>query len=282
MKVIDFLSSLFKMFNLVAYVEDNGEIQVQPLDDFYQTTEYDITKHIDVEQSNIDVALPFKDIFFKYKDTKTILAEQHFQEIADPPVEWGGEEYTDVKNIEGTTYKVEPDFHHCKFENIVDAATNTTTGIQWGYFVNDNEEAYVGKALLLYINNLSPSVDLSFVSNDARVLIQSFESINMPSNLEDITDETTKNIHFGVEKSEYNNLDAEETLFKRFYQTYIENIFKATNRITKVNAILPISLILNISLSDIIVIADRKYRINALDIDVSTGKTKLELINHYD
>ena len=282
MKVIDFLSSLFKMFNLVAYVEDNGEIQVQPLDDFYQTTEYDITKHIDEEQSNIDVALPFKDIFFKYQDTKTILAEQHFQEIADPPVEWGGEEYTDVKNIEGTTYKVEPDFHHCKFENIVDVATNTTTGIQWGYFVNDNEEAYVGKALLLYINNLSPSVDLSFVSNDARVLIQSSESINMPSNLEDITDETTNNIHFGVEKSEYNNLDAEETLFKRFYQTYIENIFKATNRITKVNAILPISLILNISLSDIIVIADRKYRINALDIDVSTGKTKLELINHYD
>lgn len=281
-KVIDFLSSLFRMFNLVAYVEDNGQIQVQPLDDFYTTTTYDITKHIDVEKSEVNVALPFKDIFFKYKDTKTILAEQHFQEIADPPVEWGGEEYTDIKNIEGTTYKVEPDFHHAKYEKILDAATGASTGIQWGYFVNDNEEAYVGSPLLMYINNLSASVDFSFVANEERVLVQTVSSINMPSNTEDITDETTNNIHFGVEKSEYTNLDAEETLFKRFYQNYIENIFKTTNRIIRVNAILPISLILNISLSDIVVIADRKYRINSMDIDVSTGKTKLELINHYD
>ena len=134
----------------------------------------------------------------------------------------------------------------------------------------------------MYINQKLSDVDLSINNNGVLEEYSSGTFVNMPSNLEDITDETTKNIHFGVEKSEYNNLDAEETLFKRFYQTYIENIFKATNRITKVNAILPISLILNISLSDIIVIADRKYRINALDIDVSTGKTKLELINHYD
>ena len=34
MKIIDFLTGLFKLFNLTAFVE-NDVIQVKPLDDFY-------------------------------------------------------------------------------------------------------------------------------------------------------------------------------------------------------------------------------------------------------
>lgn len=281
MKIIDFLSSLFKMFNLVAYVQDDGKIQVTPLDDYYSTKEQDLSKYIDVESSAINSALPFKEIFFKYKDTKTILADQHLQEIAD--VEWGGIEYTQTGNLDGEIYKVEPDFNHSKYEKILDDADLTNdTGVQWGYFVNDNEDAYLGRPLLLYINNTSPNVDIGFVANTARIQIASSQSINMPCNLETITNNSSNTLHFSVEKNEYTNTDAEESLFKRFYQTYIESVFNEKNRLIKVKAILPIGKIIDISLSDIIVINNRKYRINVMTTNLADGTTDFELINYYD
>ena len=281
-KIIDFLSSLFKMFNLVAYVDDSNKIQVTPLDSFYTENEVDITKYVDVDKSQVNVALPYKEIFFKYEDTKTILAEQHFQEIADPPVEWGGVEYTNSESLSGETYNVKPSFHHAKYENLIDVGGSLgTTNIQVGYFVTDNEEAYLGKPLILYVNRVQPSQSIGFLSRNSRTQITTSTSINMPSNLEDFTDETSNNIHFNAENNEYNAQLAEETLFKRFYQKYIENIFDRNNRLIKVNTILPAGKLIQIELSDVIIIQGMKYRINSMSADLRTGRTEFELINYY-
>ena len=280
MNILDFLSSLFKMFNLVAYVNDAGEIQVQALDDYYTETIHDITKYIDIEESKVDVALPFKEIFFKYKDTKTILANQHLQEISD--VEWGGEEYTDTGNIDGEIYKVEPDFHHAKFEKLIDVSdASNDTGVQFGYFVNDNEEAYLGRPLLMYIDNQSPNVDIGFVANRSRILVGSSLAINMPSNSKLIDNDTSNSLHFDVEFSEYTVTELENSLFSRFYQSYIESVFNSTNRLVKVSAVLPILQTIKIQLSDVIVIQGKKYRINSMTTNLRDGRTKFELINYY-
>ena len=280
MNIIDFLSSLFKMFNLVAYVNDAGEIQVVPLDDFYTETIQDITQYIDVDKSQVDAALPFKEIFFKYKDTKTILANQHLQEISN--VEWGGEEYTDTGNIDGEIYKVEPDFHHAKYEKLIDVSNQSNdTGVQVGYFVNDNEEAYLGRPLLVYINNQSPNVDIGFVANNARILIGSSLSVNMPSNSEVINDDQSNSLHFDVEFSEYTSSELDNSLFSRFYQKYIESVFNSKNRLTKVSAVLPIVKTISIQLSDVIVIQGKKYRINSMTTNLKDGRTEFELINYY-
>ena len=64
-KIIEFLTGLFKMFNLVAYTQEDGTIYVNTLDSFYATsTTYDITKYIDVNTSSVDVALPYREINF--------------------------------------------------------------------------------------------------------------------------------------------------------------------------------------------------------------------------
>ena len=285
MKIIDFLSSLFKMFNLVAYVNDAGEIDVQPLDTFYTATEHDITEYVDVSDSEINVALPFKEIFFKYKDTKTILAAQHLQEIAN--VDWGGVEYTTTDELYGDIYKVEPAFNHSKFERLIDLSDNSVnTGVQYGYYVDDNQNGYLVDAFIMYIDQNQVGVTVSINNDGTLSQFSSSTSINMPSNLETLTDETSNNIHFNAELSEYNGLDAEETLFKRFYQSYIQNIFDVDNRLTKVSAYLPKSKLIQggqqIELSDIIIINDNKYRINSMNIDLTTGKTEFELINYYD
>lgn len=282
MKIIDFLSSLFKMFNLVAYVQDDGTIQVEPLDTYYaRSRDQEITKYIDITKSQVNTAIPFKEIFFKYADTETILAKQHLQELSD--VEWGGVEYQHSAQLDGEIYKVEPAFSHAKYEKLFDNSNlSNDTGTQIGYYVNENEEAYGGKPLLLYIDNQSPNVDLSFVANDNRIQIGSSLSINMPSNTEVIDNASSNNLHFNAEISEYTLTTASETLFKRFYENYIVNVFDSKNRLTKVTAVLPVNKIIDIEMYDVIIVGGRKYRINTMKTNLKDGRTEFELINYYD
>lgn len=279
--IIDFLSGLFKMFNLVAYVQDDNSIQVKPLDDFYTSTEHDITKYIDVTESKVDAALPYKEIFFKYEDTDTILADQHLQTLSD--VEWGGNEYTETGVLDGGIYDIEPNFHHAKYERLIDLSdSSNVTGIQYGYFVTDNEESYLGKPLIMFVNLQATNKAIGFLNRDSISQISSYGYINMPSNLEDIDNTSSKSIHFGVEYNEYLNTEqSTNSLFERYYKLYIQNVFNDRTRLFKVKAVLPVGMTISIELSDVIVIAGRKYRINAMTTNLADGKTDFELINYY-
>ena len=83
------------MFNLVAYVKEDGTIYVDTLDDFYATsTTYDITKYIDVNTSSVDVALPYKEIVFTYKGIKSFLADKYTKLFN---AAWGAEKFNSNK-----------------------------------------------------------------------------------------------------------------------------------------------------------------------------------------
>ena len=105
--------------------------------------------------------------------------------------------------------------------------------------------------------------------------------MNMPCNVEDIDDDTSNSLHFSEELNEYTNALAENSLFERFYKSYIQNVFNPSTRIIKVNAVLPVAKIIEIKLSDIIVIGGSRYRINAMDVNLKDGRANFELINYY-
>jgi len=98
MKIIDFLSGLFNMFNLTAYVNDTGTIVVRTLDSYYaaSTQVYNIDKYLDTTKSKSDVALPFNQINFSYKGLGTFLAKQ-FEQLTNSG--WGSLGFTLDGNI---------------------------------------------------------------------------------------------------------------------------------------------------------------------------------------
>ena len=67
-------------------------------------------------------------------------------------------------------------------------------------------------------------------------------------------------------------------MFSRFYEQYIIQTFNQNGRIIKVSANLPVSFVLNYSVNDVIVINAQEYYINAIQTDITTGKSQLELI----
>ena len=274
-KVIDFISGLFKMFNLTAYVE-NDVIVVKTLDDFYAGgTTYDISKYVDIEKSNVNVALPYRKINFTHGDTKAFFASNHNQLFGK---EWGKEEYTNQENLDGGIYDLVTPFSQMKFERLYDDATGNITLIQWGYSVDDNQESYIGKPLIFYPILQPVATAISFLGNGTHI---STSDYNIPSNSVSYSSAFSKeNINFYLENNEYTaDTTFTDTLFESYYKNYITSAFNEKNRITKVTAYLPIRIIRVLSVADKIIINGKQYKINSLKINLLDGKSDLELLN---
>ena len=166
-KNIDFLTGLFKMFNLTAYYIDDasdadfGKIYVDTLDNFYADAinnpsdgSYDISSMIDISNTNVDAPVSYTGIDFKYEEPSTLLAINHKEQFNDI----FGDERTRISGIdEGEIYSVDTPFEHMKFERLIDANQTGTspytstitddypapyiTDILWGYSADGDFES---------------------------------------------------------------------------------------------------------------------------------------------
>ena len=300
MKIIDFLSGLFNMFNLTAYVNDTGTIVVRTLDSYYaaSTQVYNIDQYLDTTKSTVDIALPFKEINFSYKGLGTFLAKQ-FNQLTNSG--WGSLSYSldgEIFDTPSEAYKIELPFEHMQFERLYDANTTLTsttpTAIQYGYSVNENQQPYIGEPLLFY-----PIVKTAISTSGGQkprirdtqsTAVADLDQFIIPSNsLETLPTTSGKiNIHFQNELNEYlaneptgiDNADEfTDTLFETEYKEYIQDVFNTSRRLVKVTAYLPMKVYYNLQLNDLIEVGQSRYKINSMKTDLTTGKTEFELLN---
>lgn len=178
MKNIDFLTGIFKMFNLTAYYIDDiadadfGKIYVDTLDNYYADAinnpsagSYDISSMVDISNTNVDAPVNYTGIDFKYQEPSTLLAINHKEQFNDI----FGDERTRLTSIDkGEIYSVETPFEHMKFERLFDdnksssspyhTGTDDTyvTDILWGYSADGEFNGdYVIKVQGVATNTLS-------------------------------------------------------------------------------------------------------------------------------
>jgi len=286
MGILSFLTQIFKMFNLVAYLEDDIVV-VKTLDEFYTAgTRYDITKYIDVSKSQSNVALPFRRINFGYKGLGTFLAKQHDQLFNQ---EWAKIEYNQGNTgieFSGEIYDYATSFEHFKFERIIDITNpNPPTDILWGWCVDDNEDSFIGLPIIFY-NHLK-TANISFVNEvdidnkaiDKKLITTYISPCN--SNMNVATFANQPSLNFDAELDEWEGIVNPNTLFLDFHSNYIADIFKESNRLTKVTAYLPMRILLNYNVSDRFIINDQQYKINSITTNFKNGKSEIELLNDY-
>ena len=280
--ILNFLTGLFKLFNLTAFVE-NDIIVVKPLDDFYENPNiYDITEFVDVNSSKVDVALPYKEIVFKFKDTKTFLANK-FTELNNRS--WGEIRYNAGQNdLAGQLYKVEAPFGHMLFERLNDVNGGTQKNIQWGYSVDKSQNAYLGSPLLFY-PILTNTGGISFVNSvDANNIADDHKEItnvNLPSNSPSFNSATNAHqLNYNREQNEWTgDTTFNKTLYQEYYSNYIADVFNSKTRLTKLKAYLPLRILLNYNLGDTFIVAGSAYKINSISTNLLTGESNLELLN---
>jgi hypothetical protein len=288
MTIMEFLSGLFKMFNLTAYVDNAGTIVVRTLDSYYEAgtqIPINIDKYLDTSTSAVNVALPFKSVKFQYKGLSTFLAKQ-FEQINN--LGWGTLSYTLDGNIYDAPtkeYTIELPFEHMQYERLYDVDGGASTDVQWGYFVDDNQESYFGSPLLFYPIRQSGGTSIR-IRDTITSNVEDIDDYYIPSNSLATSSNTSKvNIHFGNEINEYqaneigDPLSFTDTLFMTKYINYIKDVFNLSRRITKVTAYLPMKIYYNLKLNDLIQLGQNNYKINSLTTNLSTGKTQFELLN---
>lgn len=276
MKVIDFLTALFNMFNLTAY-SSGGQIVVKPLDDFYASgSTIDITKYANAASSSVFPANLYREISFKYSDTKSLLADNHLEQFN---FEWGNEEYNIENRYDGGTYTISVPFSHFKYERLYEVNAGTPTVIQWGWAVDKlNEDGtgqpYLGAPLVFYAIQQT-GTNLRVTDGTTPVDIGTYY---IPSNSLALTD-TDLNINFKAELNEYTNDVFYNTLFETYYSNYIGDLYDYRTRFIKVSAQLPLSILSTIKLEDTIILNQREYRINQVEYSLTEGKANFELQN---
>ncbi|MBC8396098.1 MAG: hypothetical protein H8E16_03230 [Flavobacteriales bacterium] len=290
-KIIDFLSGMFKMFNLTAFVNDVGTIVVRTLDSYYAAgsqTPINIDKYLDTKTSKVEVALPFKEINFSYKGLGTLFAKQ-FEQIYNSG--WGSRSYklnNRIYDAPTENYKVELPFEHMQYERLYDidpSGSGASTTVQYGYFVDDNFEPYYGEPLLFYpiLNN---GTSIRIRDYDTGAAPDDITRYFIPSNSLALSCPTSKvNIHFQNEYNEYTVREVgdpgcfTDTLFETKYKTYIQDVFNEKRRLIKVTAYLPMKVYYDLELNDLIQLGQDNYKINSMKTDLTSGKTELELLN---
>ena len=282
MKVIDFLTGVFKLFNLTAFVQDDGKIKVQTLDSFYSGgTSFDISEFVDIDSSQVDIALPYREIQFQYKGLGTKLALQH-EQLSNSGIGWGTLEYNanSGENLDGGIYTVEAPFEHMKFERLRDGNSTTTTTIQVGWCVDDNDDPYIGEPILFYPIYQQNEDEIRFLTGEDSGQTDT-NDYYIPSNSFALSTSTSAiNINFNAELNEYEpDEDFTDTLFDDYYTTYITDVFNIKRRLSKYKAFLPLKILRNYTLADRFVVNNRSYKINSINTNLGTGESEIELLN---
>jgi hypothetical protein len=273
-KIIDFLTGLFKLYNLTAFYE-NDTIKVLPLDDYYasSTQSHDVTEFLDKSTSEVNTVMPYKNIDFKYAGTDSFFADNHNKANT---IDWGSLTYSNNGVSEGKTYKIELPFEHHKFERLKDVSGSYTT-VQWGWSVDSKQEEYIGKPLLFYGHKVTDGTSIG-VQQLSGGSATSIDDYYIPSNQVDPTQES-QSINFGSQVSEYTRTSVDASIFNTYYKTYILDTFNLRRRISKFKAYLSMNIISQLKLQDKIQIFNSLYKINTISTNFQNGVTNLELVN---
>ena len=264
-KVIDFLSGLFKMFNLVAYTKlADSTIYVETFDDYMtKGVSRDITKYIDINTSTIDRPVPFNQVNFKYSAPVTQTSLRFINQFS---LVFGDLNYSAPEKYDGQAFNQELPFERSVLINLINNAGVVTNNVI-GWWVDAEGKSTLGSPYIFFNRVID--------SSSYPVTNTNITAYNAPSN---VSTDQNHTLNFGAEYDEFNGEVNTNSLFSRFYQQYIVQTFEQNGRIIKVSANLPISFMLNYSVNDIIVINAEEYYINSINMNLATGKSQLELI----
>jgi hypothetical protein len=151
-------------------------------------------------------------------------------------------------------------------------------------YTQGNYEPVLTKPLIFYgiqETGISADKSINWISSGSSSLVQYFR----PSNTnEDGTSSTAPafTINFDNEVDEWNLIDYDgstNSLFKKFYEDYIDDLFDPKKRIYKIKAYLTREVFLNIKLNDRFIINNRVFIINSIKTNLKTEVSEIELLN---
>lgn len=277
LKVIDFLQGIFKMFNLTIVPKD-GELDINNLEEWYAEGRIiDISEHIDVSSVNIDKGTVLGQINMLFEEGKSFLINE-FKDTYRRS--YGDLEYvirdSFGEKIDGETLEIKLPFEQMIYERLSDQNDGTLTNVVYGYCVDDKQEPYDIKSHVFYPIKRELSTPINVL--DKSKVKNPVSTIFCPSHVGGLGLSNFATI-FSTDFEEYSGDAITSNLLTNYYLDYLTDIFSSKRRVFNFKAKLPAKLLRDIKLNDRLINKGRRYIINTMDLDLTTGDADLELIN---
>ena len=275
-KIEDFLTGIMKMFNLTCYSTDGINYTLDTLENYYATgITRDLTKYIKSDNINLNRVKSYKKINFEYEKSESVINTGFSQANG---IEYGTL-FLDTTN-EGDEYSIKLPFENLNFNNLSEK-------LQVGYALkNDAVTKYIPKPVILYdynptaLTTLTTAADFYFnlsTTAGTSTLHTTYKAFGQ----EYFDGTNTYSLNFPQQQSTLTNESVNNSLYDQYYSNYIGNVFNPKARLIKVSGILPTSLLTSLKLNDKIVIRDKKYIINTMTTDLTTGEVQFELLTDF-
>ena len=265
MKVADFFAGILKVFNMTVYSIMDGEYWVEPLDDWYSKgAVVDVSEYVDVTTIEHARMPLYKKITFKYQDSECVLNKYFSQTFSKS---YGDTTYQ--YNYDGGEFVVE-----VPFENLLQQKFNGTQVLQVGYSLNSEFSPYIPKPVLLY-QYRNQECDFKWVNDGGG---HSTVVDYTPFGQDLLYNNTDYTLNFAPETSTLLDYPIQNTLFANYYFSYLYNLYNIKQRLISLKAKLPVSLVTGLQLNDRLIIRDRRYIINEMKTNLTTGDVDLQLI----
>jgi len=268
MTVYDFLSGIFKNFNLTCYAKSKTIFQIEPLEDWYNKGRIiDITKHTTTEEISVSRVPLYKTIKFEHEQSQSFMNREFFDLF--------GKEYGDLNNTynyDGADYQIKVPFEnllHTEFDG-------TMTQVGFCLTKKPDFKPYIPKPILLYMYE-QQSTSIKFYNGSTTNTLTTY----MPFGQDMKKSTVNYSLNWGSDNSSLLNVPITQGKFATYYYGYLSNLFNKKNRITNVKTILPLSILTTLKLNDRLVIRDKRYIINQMNSKLTNGEVSLELINDF-
>lgn len=285
-KVLDFLTGIIKMFNLMIVPINENSFEFVTMEVWYARGQItDITKYIDKDSIDINSPKLFRKISFLFEKSTNII-NNAFRGLFN-------RDYADLLYESQTSaftenYEVKLPFENIMFERypVIPGGDSTTflTATCW----DKDTKPYVPKPVLLYNNGMEDLyVDGSAINIKYKFGAATFNSPNYNrfSNELNIggTDATSLiSSCWSDEVSSWRpDLQFPLGLFRRFYSNYIENLYNLSTRLINYKFIITTPLLTSIKLNDRVIVQNKRYVINKMTTNLSTKECNIELLNDF-
>jgi len=274
MKISDFVSGICKEFNLTVYSNTKNVFTFDPIQYWYSKGAIvDITEYTDITSIEIERMKLYKSIEFKYQDSECML-NKYFLES---PLNADAHGYGNTKigwNYDGGEYKVES-----PFENLLH--NNFGNNLQVGYCLNKELAPYIPKPVLLYMNRITTLTGGDKIHWNGQTATDVYVPFGQDSEILFETGLFALSLNFGEEISSFYLENNPNTIYALYYRDYLVNLYNPKNRLVKVKTILPVSLLTQLQLNDRLIIRDKRYMINEMQSDLTTGDVSFTLISDF-
>ena len=277
-KIIDFITGLVKMFNLVITYEGNNTYTLEPLDDWYgDGNTLDVTRYIDTTEFSAKRPELYKRIKFSYQETEAVVGDI-FRNTSG-----GGVGYGDLRadfTYDGSDFNVETTFEHILFERLVDENDSIQTELAVGKSIDKDLKPYVGSPYIFYAPILTPTLNKTVAYINTADTEEEIDQFWLVSNCNDlVSEDITKTLNYGTEIDPYTGSNQTGGLYDTYWRDYITDLYSTARRVYQFKGIFPSDVMYKLRVNDKLTIVDRDYIINNVTLDLTTGQVNLELLN---